>query len=138
MSAIQIIPWAALPDVVDVDEYVNGKRREGAYYGVTQFCYKFASGVGCALVSLILGAAGYIEANSEAYYEMMAQYGTVTQPDGALLAIRIVLAVIPGITFLISAFTSYRANLGRDRYNMIKEELDKKHGVVNEEPKPQE
>lgn len=130
MSAIQIIPWAALPDVVDVDEYVNGKRREGAYYGVTQFCYKAASGIGCALVSLILGAAGYIEANSEEYYEMIEQYGSITQPDGALLAIRIVLAVIPGITFLISAFTSYRANLGRERFNMIKEELDKKHAQV--------
>ena len=130
MSAIQIIPWAALPDVVDVDEYVNGKRREGAYYGVTQFCYKAASGIGCALVSLILGAAGYIEANSEEYYEMIEQYGSITQPDGALLAIRIVLAVIPGITFLISAFTSYRANLGRERFNMIKEELDKKHAQI--------
>ena len=127
MSAIQIIPWAALPDVVDVDEYVNGKRREGAYYGVTQFCYKAASGIGCALVSLILGAAGYIEANSEAYYEMIEQYGTIIQPNGALLAIRLVLAIIPGITFVVSAFTSYRANLGRDRYNMIKEELAKKH-----------
>ena len=127
MSAIQIIPWAALPDVVDVDEYVNGQRREGAYYGVTQFCYKFASGVGCALVSLILGAAGYIEAESEAYYKMIEEVGTITQPDGALMAIRIVLAVIPGVLFLISAFTSYRANLGRDRFNMIKEELEKKH-----------
>ena len=127
MSAIQIIPWAALPDVVDVDEYVNGQRREGAYYGVTQFCYKFASGVGCALVSLILGAAGYIEAESEEYYEMINAGLPVTQPDGALLAIRIVLAVIPGVLFLISAVTSYRANLGRDRFNMIKEELAKKH-----------
>ena len=130
MSAIQIIPWAALPDVVDVDEYVNGQRREGAYYGVTQFCYKFASGVGCALVSLILGAAGYIEAESEAYYEMLKTQGTIVQPDGALLAIRIVLAVIPGVLFIISAFTSYRANLGRDRYNMIKDELAKKHEKV--------
>ena len=135
MSAIQIIPWAALPDVVDVDEYVNGKRREGAYYGVTQFCYKFASGVGCALVSLILGAAGYIEANS-AEYEAIKQsveaagetFKYIVQPDSALLAIRIVLSVIPGIIFLASAVTSYRANLGRDRYNMIKEELAKKHG----------
>ena len=127
MSAIQIIPWAALPDVVDVDEYVNGQRREGAYYGVTQFCYKFASGVGCALVSLILGAAGYIEAESEAYYKMLEEVGSITQPAGALLAIRIVLSVIPGVLFLISAVTSYRANLGRDRFNMIKEELEKKH-----------
>lgn len=126
MSAIQIIPWAALPDVVDVDEYVNGKRREGAYYGVTQFCYKAASGIGCALVSLILGAAGYIEANSKEYYEIIEESGKIVQPSGALLAIRIVLAVIPGIIFLFSAFTSYRANLGRDRFNMIKEELEKK------------
>ena len=58
---------------------------------------------------------------------MIEQYGSITQPEGALLAIRIVLAVIPGVTFLISAFTSYRANLGRERFNMIKEELDKKH-----------
>ena len=132
MSAIQIIPWAALPDVVDVDEYVNGQRREGAYYGVTQFCYKFASGVGCALVSVILGAAGYIEANSEAYYKMIEEMGKITQPQGALLAIRIVLAVIPGVLFLISAFTSYRANLGRDRFNMIKDELEKKHQLAKE------
>ena len=132
MSAIQIIPWAALPDVVDVDEYVNGKRREGAYYGVTQFCYKFASGIGCALVSLILGAAGYIEAESAAYYEMKETIGYIIQPDGALLAIRIVLAVIPGVLFLISAVTSYRANLGRDRFNMIKDELAKKHEEAKE------
>ncbi len=123
MSAIQIIPWASLPDVVDVDEYVNGKRREGAYYGVTQFCYKFASGVGCALVSLILGAAGYIEANSEKYYEIIESGAELVQPDGALMAIRIVLSVLPGIIFLFSAFTSYRANLGRDKFNQIKEEL---------------
>jgi len=127
MSAIQIIPWAQLPDVVDVDEYVNGKRREGAYYGVTQFCYKFASGIGCALVSLILGAAGYIEANSEAWYEMMETTGAVVQPDSALLAIRIVLSVLPGVIFLISAFTGYRANLNRDRFNMIKEALEAKY-----------
>ena len=127
MSAIQIIPWAELPDVVDVDEYVNGQRREGAYYGVTQFCYKLASGVGCALVSLILGAAGYIEANSEKYYQMIEEFGSITQPDSALVAIRIVLAVIPSVIFLVSAITAYRANLSRERFNEIREELDKKH-----------
>ena len=40
MSAIQILPYASVPDVVEVDEYVNGARREGAYYGITQFMYK--------------------------------------------------------------------------------------------------
>ena len=42
MSAIQILPYAGVPDVIEVDEYVNGVRREGAYYGITQFMYKIA------------------------------------------------------------------------------------------------
>ncbi len=132
MSAIQIIPYAALPDVVDVDEYVNGQRREGAYYGVTQFCYKIASGVGCALVSFILGVAGYIEADSEAYYQRIADLGlsvgdVVTQTDEALMAIRIVLAVIPSVIFILSIVTSHRAGLSRERFNKIRDELNERH-----------
>ncbi|MDE5616173.1 MAG: MFS transporter, partial [Clostridia bacterium] len=60
MSAIQILPYAGVPDVVEIDEYVNGTRREGAYYGITQFMYKVANGVSIALVSAVLGAFGYI------------------------------------------------------------------------------
>jgi len=127
MSAIQIIPYASLPDVVDVDEYVNGERREGAYYGVTQFCYKMASGIGCALVSFVLGLAGYIEADSEAYYEIIENGGQIVQPDGALTAIRIVIAIVPSVIFILSIISAYRAGLGRDRFNKIVEELNVRH-----------
>ena len=127
MSAIQIIPYASLPDVVDVDEYVNGERREGAYYGVTQFCYKMASGIGCALVSFVLGLAGYIEADSEAYYEIIENGGQIVQPDGALTAIRIVIAIVPSVIFILSIVSAYRAGLGRDRFNKIVEELNVRH-----------
>jgi len=57
----------------------------------------------------------------------METTGAVVQPDSALLAIRIVLSVLPGVIFLISAFTGYRANLNRDRFNMIKEALEAKY-----------
>jgi Na+/melibiose symporter-like transporter len=62
MSAVQILPWASLPDVVEIDEYTYGIRREGAYYGVISFMYKIASGISVALVSWILGIAKYDEA----------------------------------------------------------------------------
>lgn len=114
MSAIQILPYASVPDVVEVDEYVNGARREGAYYGITQFMYKVANGVSIALVSAVLGAFGYIESTDGSL---------IQQPDSALLAVRIVLGALPGTIFLISIIFSRRANLSRERFADIKAKL---------------
>ena len=115
MSAIQILPYASVPDVVEVDEYVNGVRREGAYYGITQFMYKIASGVSVALVSLILELCGYVESDTGEF---------IQQIPSALTAIRIVLGVIPGVIFLVSVIFAYRANMNRDRYEKILAELE--------------
>lgn len=123
MSAIQILPYASVPDVVEVDEYVNGTRREGAYYGITQFMYKVANGVSIALVSAVLGAFGYVESMDGSVIE---------QPQSALWAVRIVLGVLPGLIFLISIIFSRRANLGRERFDNIKQELDKRRATASE------
>lgn len=114
MSAIQILPYASVPDVVEVDEYVNGVRREGAYYGITQFMYKIASGASVALVSLVLGLFGYIESTDGS---------VIQQPEDALFAIRIVLGVVPGVIFLLSIISAFRANLSRERFDFVKSEL---------------
>jgi Na+/melibiose symporter-like transporter len=117
MSAIQILPFASVPDVVEVDEYYNGVRREGAYYGIIQFMYKIASGVSIAIVSLVLAAFGYIESSDGSF---------IVQPDSALMAIRVVLGVIPGIIFLVSIIFAFRANLSRGKYEEIKKALEER------------
>lgn len=123
MSAIQILPYASVPDVVEVDEYVNGMRREGAYYGVTQFMYKVANGVSIALVSAVLGAFGYIESTDGS---------VIQQPDSALFAVRIVLGLLPGLIFLISIIFSHKANLSRERFAQIQAELDIRRAQAKE------
>jgi Na+/melibiose symporter-like transporter len=115
MSAIQIIPFASLPDVVEVDQATYGERREGVFYGISQFLYKLASGVSIALVSAVLGLFGYIESTGGEIIE---------QPDSALLAIRIVLAFLPSIMFIVSVFFAYRAKLGREQFNNYKEKIE--------------
>ena len=115
MSAIQIIPFASLPDVVEVDQATYGERREGAFYGVSQFLYKFASGVSIALVSAVLALFGYVESTGGEI---------IKQPESALIAIRVVLAIIPSIMFLISVIFAYRANLGREKFNEYKEKIN--------------
>ncbi len=117
MSAIQILPFASVPDVIEVDEYVNGVRREGAYYGIVQFMYKTASGISIAFVSFVLGAFGYVEAIDGKIIE---------QPQMALFSIRLILGLVPGIIFLISIIFGYKANLGRERFEEIKLKLKNK------------
>ena len=62
ISASQVIPWAMLPDVIEIDEYKNGIRREGAFYGISTFLYKIASAIAISIVLLIIGWFGYKEA----------------------------------------------------------------------------
>lgn len=121
MSAIQIIPFASLPDVVEVDEYTFGTRREGAYYGINQFLYKVASGVAIAIVGAILELTGYMGDAELAERELLGL--STTQTPEAILAVRLTVAFLPSIIFLVSTIFAYRANLGRERFNLIKQEL---------------
>lgn len=122
MSAIQIIPWAQLPDVIEVDEYTYGVRREGAFYGITSFMYKVGSGLGVAFVSALLGWFNFNESSDGIY---------IAQPVSAQWAIRIALGVVPGVIFMVSTIFAFRANLGRERYEHILKELEKRHAEEN-------
>ena len=94
ISASQVIPFSIIPDVIEIDEYENGTRREGAFYGITMFLYKVASAVAINIVTIILAIFGYEEVSS----------GTSqVQPESAIFAIRLVMGIGPGIFFLISA-----------------------------------
>ncbi|MCF7924817.1 MAG: MFS transporter [Candidatus Izimaplasma sp.] len=114
MSAVQILPFASIPDVVEVDEYYHGIRREGAYYGIVSFVYKVASGISIALIGLILGAFGYIESIDGAY---------IAQPESALIAIRLTIGILPGIIFFVSVIYGKRAKLDRKQFNLFKKEI---------------
>lgn len=126
MSATQILPYASVPDVIEVDELVHGVRREGAYYGMMQFLYKTASGLATLLVSFTLGLFGYVE-NPE-----LNGYGPdFVQPSSALTAIRIVIGLIPGIIFVLSIIFCHRANMGKDKFDSIKAEIAKRKEEQN-------
>lgn len=51
--------WAMLSDVVEVDEFRSGERREGIYFGIAAFVQKAASGVAVFIVGWTLSHSGY-------------------------------------------------------------------------------
>ena len=125
MSGIQILPYASIPDIVELDEYTYGVRREGAYYGVQSFVYKLSNGVALALVSLLLQVFGYKETPflDDVTGEVVYSY---VQSWLARDAVRIIFCTLPIVIFVISIICAYKANMGRDRFNAIKEELAKR------------
>ncbi len=118
ISASQVIPFSMVPDVIEFDEYENGVRREGAFYGITMFLYKVASAVAIAGASALLGLFGYIETTSGS--------AEAIQPASAIAGIRVLLGVGPGIFFLISAYFVYRLPITRERFEEIKRLIEER------------
>jgi GPH family glycoside/pentoside/hexuronide:cation symporter len=47
-------------DVIDVDEYRTGERKEGAYFAAWSFVHKLSAGVMLGVVGLVLDAVGFV------------------------------------------------------------------------------
>ncbi|RKX92260.1 MAG: hypothetical protein DRP59_05915 [Spirochaetes bacterium] len=104
ISALQVLPFAIIPDIVEIDELKNGVRREGAFYGISTFLYKSASALAVAGVSSILGLFGYIEGNY------------LNQNPSALTAIRITFTTGPVLFLIFSLVLAAILPINRDSH----------------------
>src|SRR5690625_912654 len=118
LAACQIIPMSILPDIIDLDEYENGIRREGAFNGIISFFNKAASGLAVGGVGLLLGYFGYVEASPD------DSVIDIVQPDSAITAVRVIIVLMPVIFFIISTFIASRFTLNKQNFNKIVAELE--------------
>ena len=58
MAGFMILPMALLADVIDYDEKLTGKRREGIYFGVQSILQKIAIGVSIPTASILMYVGG--------------------------------------------------------------------------------
>ena len=108
ISALQIIPFSILPDVIEFDESKNSVRREGAFYGVSTFLYKLASAAAVAIASTGLGLGGYVEGSD------------IHQPVSALTAIRVIFTGGTVFFLAISAFLAWKLPITKERFDEAK------------------
>jgi GPH family glycoside/pentoside/hexuronide:cation symporter len=114
-AAVDLMPWAMLPDAIDEDELATGERREGLYTGMFTFLRK----IGGAAAVLCVGAALDV-----ARYDGKA----AAQPPEALAAIRILVAAVPAALLAASIWLARGYPLGRERHEAIRAELATKRG----------
>ncbi|MBD0267590.1 MAG: MFS transporter [Cyanobacteria bacterium Co-bin8] len=89
VATAYVVPWAMLPDVIELDELQTGQRREGIFYAFMTLLQKFGLALGLFLVGAALEGSGFV---SEA----------VQQPDSALTAIRLFMGPLPMLMLIAS------------------------------------
>lgn len=103
-------PWAMFPDVLDVDELVSGKRRQGIYSGVMTFLRKVSSALALAVVGLMIDLSGYIQDLPK----------TVAQPGSFVNMVRFLVAFFPIFLLLVGLYFSRLYGLTPERQAQIR------------------
>ena len=113
LSAGHNIPWAILPDTIEYGEYLSGNRHEGIYYSFMALARKIASIFTLPALLLLLNWSGYVP-------------NLPQQAPPTVTMIAFLFAGIPAVLFIIGFITALRYPLGRERFNEIKVELDRR------------
>ena len=106
VATLYVVPFAMLPDVIDLDELNTGLRREGLYFSSLVFLQKLGLAMALFISGQILSGTGYV-ANAAA------------QPVAALNAIRLLIGPLPALLLGVGLWFCYRYPISRDRHQEI-------------------
>ncbi|MFS8868227.1 MFS transporter [Synechococcus sp. H65.1] len=109
-------PWSMLPDVIDLDELHTGERREGIFYALMVFLQKVGLGLGLFFLGQVLEWSGFIPS--------VAGEPPPTQPESALLAIRLAIGPLPAVVLIGGILLVWLYPITRQRHRQILQELE--------------
>jgi GPH family glycoside/pentoside/hexuronide:cation symporter len=102
VAVAYLIPWAMMPDVIELDELKSRRRREGVFYGFMVLLQKAGIAIGIFFVARSIDA-------------VPAPF----QPDSALQTIRLFMGPIPAVILLGSIVLAYFYPITRQRHARV-------------------
>lgn len=123
VGAAHVLPWAMVPDCIELDELQTGERREGAYYGVMSFVEKIGSGLALGGVGLVLQLYGY-------------QGGGAVQGAAAQGALRLLMGPLPALLLTLSLVAAWFFPLTKARYAEVCRQLAARRSAPSPLPLP--
>lgn len=115
-AAVYQVPWAMIPDCVDVHELKTGKRIDGVIFGLIAFAQKASGAIGAALLGVILTIAGYDAA-------------ATVQTASALAGLKNVYGFLVGGLYVVSCIVVIAYPLSKKRHDRVCEAIEeRKHG----------
>lgn len=120
VSAAHVIPWAIIPDAIEVGELKTGARHEGMFYSLITLAQKVASSIAIPGTGLILEISGYIPNSTQ-------------QPASAVQGIRLLTGPIPAGMMFIGIVFAILYPLGREGYTEIARQLEERRSDATKE-----
>jgi GPH family glycoside/pentoside/hexuronide:cation symporter len=122
VSAAYILPDSILPDVIEWDELRTRRRQEGVYYGIRTLIRKLTGALVIFITLQTLGWSGY-----QSPPEGAIQF---TQPDSALLAIRLMVSLLGAVVLAGSIALAWSYPLSREKYERIQKLLKRRREEI--------
>ncbi len=106
---VYMLGWTIIPDVVEVDEFKTGQRREGLYYGVVSFVQKVGCALALWLVGIVLSWIGYVP--------------DAPQTDTALIGIKLLYGWGTALFLIISIIFCRLMPMTREKHKALREAI---------------
>jgi len=110
VSAVHVLPWAMIPDAVEVDELDTGARHEGMFYALVTLFRKIATSIAIPLGLLMLDNSGFVSNASN-------------QTPSAINTIRFLMGPLPSIFLLGGIAFAIFYPLTRDKHAEVRAEI---------------
>jgi oligogalacturonide transporter len=125
VSAGIMVPWAILPSVIDVDEYIYGMRRAGVYSGAMTLIRKGVQGlIALPLIGVVLDFIGFAP--------------DVDVPAAALSGLRVFFVIGPTVLIVFGILVGLRFPITPSRHAVLRRELERRRaGGMPEEMDPE-
>ena len=111
VGAAHVLPWAMIPDAIEIDELETGERHEGIFYSLVTLMGKVANSIAVPLALAVLDLSGYIP-------------NAPVQPQSTLTGIRMVVGPIPALLLLGGIIFAIFYPLSRDEHHQVVHELE--------------
>jgi GPH family glycoside/pentoside/hexuronide:cation symporter len=111
-GATLAIPSAMQADVIDYDELLSGKRREGQYIGVWSVAKKLAAALGVGVSLSLLGFSGYSP--------------NVAQSEDVVFTLRVLYALVPSVCNILALFIAMLYPISRVNHEAIRDAIEKR------------
>lgn len=115
IATAYVIPWAMVPDIMELDELNTGQRREGSYYAFASFFQKLATGAAIWAMGQALHWANYITPT--------ADVPVPVQPPQAVQVIRLFMGPIPAVLLVLSIAFAWFYPITREYHASLREQL---------------
>lgn len=110
LSAVMLLPWAMLPDVVEFDELDTGRRRDGVLVALFTFGQKLAGSIGVFANAIAATVFGYVP-------------GAAEQAAGTVRGLRAMTGPVAVAVFVVALLLALRFPITRERHRAAREAL---------------